>query len=164
MLDKHVVEAELLCFFVNVARRLMATIADIVSVCPQESGQSLSHPEWKLEGKLLLFFFFFSSTPKWPPTCWLSGKEDVCVRTCVFVWTSACAWVSAHLFVFAHGCIHALVSVLRIFASLSVYVYILSHPDQEALRRGGFWAEGWQKQIRFPHFSSLCVCMFVSIT
>lgn len=30
----------------------MATHADIVFVCPQENGQSLSHPVGKLEGKL----------------------------------------------------------------------------------------------------------------
>lgn len=74
MLDKHVVEVELLCFFMNVARRLMATHADIVFAGPQENGLQ-SRPEWKLEGKCVFFFVFFSfvvfcsSTPKTPPSC-----------------------------------------------------------------------------------------------
>lgn len=76
MLDKHVVEVELLCFFfMNVARRLMATHADIVFAGPQENGLQ-SRPEWKLEGKCVFFlcvFFSFvvfcSSTPKTPPSC-----------------------------------------------------------------------------------------------
>lgn len=51
MLHKHVVETELLYFY-EWARRLMTTHADIVRVCTQENGPSLSHPEWELGGKL----------------------------------------------------------------------------------------------------------------
>lgn len=126
MLDKHVVEAELLCFFVNVARRLMATIADIVSVCPQESGQSLSHPEWKLEGKLLLFFFFFFIHSKvttnlltqWEGRC-VCAYVCICVNICVGVsppvrlctrmHSRACFCV-AHLCIFERLCLHTLTS------------------------------------------------------
>lgn len=96
-------------FFMNVVRRLMATHADIVFVCPQDNSQSLSHPEWKLEGKSTVFFF--SSTPKSPPICWLGGKEDVraCVRVylsmsiCVYAWVYApvhlCTWMHTHAWV-----------------------------------------------------------------
>lgn len=108
--------------------------------------------------------FFFSSTPEWPPTCWLSGKEDVSIRTCVFVWTSACAWVSAHLFVFAHGCMHMLVSVWCVFASSSSCVYKLSHPDQEALHRGDSELEPDKNKSGFLIFPASVLCMFVSIT
>lgn len=92
MLDKHVVEVELLCFFfMNVARRLMATHADIVFAGPQENGLQ-SRPEWKLEGKCVFFvcFFFFccflfintKDTTKLL-TQW-EGRR-VCVYVCVFV-------------------------------------------------------------------------------
>lgn len=143
-------------FFMNVVRRLMATHADIVFVCPQDNSQSLSHPEWKLEGKSTVFFF--SSTPKSPPICWLGGKEDVCacVRACVFEYEHLCVCVGVCTCSSVHMDAYTCVGLFLCYESTHLWV---SHTNIQIRKcsTGNSELKTDQNKSCFLIFSSQCV-------
>lgn len=115
-------------------------------------------------GKLLLFFRPLQSDHQLVDSVgrktWVYVRVCICVNICVCVGVSPPVRLCTRMH--AHACF--CVSVWRVFASLSVCVYILLHPDQEVLHRGDSELEADKNKSGFLIFPASVLCMFVSIT